>query len=101
MSMQKRNIARNPFHNHPLMLKGGVHEKTHKAIRKGMKQKLKKEWCSLMAFIQCYLITPFFCTGSLMTKHLTVDQEIEGLSPFQCANIKPVCKMDKATSPSS
>lgn len=41
---------RNPFHDHPLMRKGGVHEKTNKAKRKGEKQKLKKEWCPLIAF---------------------------------------------------
>lgn len=43
-------IIRNPFHDHPLMKKGGVHEKPYKAKRKGEKQKMKQEWCSLMIF---------------------------------------------------
>ena len=42
---------RNPFHNHPLLRKGRVHEKTNKAKRKGEKQELRKEWCSLSALI--------------------------------------------------
>ncbi len=82
-----KSNARNPFHNHPLMRKGGVHEKNNKAKRKGEKQKLKKEWCSLMTLIQCYLKTPFNGAGSLMIKHLTVDQGNEGLNPFQRAKI--------------
>ena len=97
-----KSNARNPFHNHPLMRKSGVHKKTNKAKRKDEKQKLKKEWCSLMALIQCYLKTPFNCVGSLMIKHLTVDQGDEGLNPFQRAiDDEPVYKLDKVTSPSS
>lgn len=49
--MSKRNIdlkPRNPFHDHPLMRKGGTHEKTNKAKRKGEKQALRKEWRSLL-----------------------------------------------------
>lgn len=97
-----KSERRNPFHDHPLMRKGGVHEKNNKAKRKGEKQKLKKEWCSLITLIQCYLKTPFNCVGSLMIKHLTVDQGDEGLSPFQRANdYEPVYKLAKVTSPSS
>lgn len=44
------NKERNPLHNHPLLRKGGVHEKSYKAKRKSEKQKLRKEWCSLMVF---------------------------------------------------
>lgn len=73
---------RNPLHDHPLMRKGGVHEKSDKVKRKAEKQKLKREWGCLMAFTECYLTTSFKCTGSLMTKRLTVDQEDEGLTPF-------------------
>jgi hypothetical protein len=59
MASSKRNSkARNPFHDHPLMRKGGVHEKTNKAKRENEKQKLKREWCSLITLIQCYLTTP-------------------------------------------
>lgn len=49
--MSKRKIdlkPRNPFHDHPLMRKGGLHEKTNKAKRKGEKQTLRKEWRSLL-----------------------------------------------------
>ena len=42
---------RNPFYDHPLMKKGGVHEKPEKTKRHAMKQKLrldvnlkKSEW---------------------------------------------------------
>jgi len=35
------NRLRNPFHDHPLMKKGGVHEKSDKAKRRIAKQKLK------------------------------------------------------------
>ncbi len=48
----QRSKMRNSLHDHPLMRKGGVHEKPYKAKRKDEKQKLKKEWCSLMIFIQ-------------------------------------------------
>ena len=49
MAIKKQKLkARNPYHDHPLLQKGGVHEKSNKAKRKGEKQKLVKEWCSLM-----------------------------------------------------
>ena len=54
MADQNVKRPRNPFHNHPLMRKGGVHEKTYKAKRKDEKQKLKKEWCSLIVVQYCY-----------------------------------------------
>jgi len=38
-------VVRNPFHNHPLLRKGGVHEKSNKTKRRIDKQRLKKEWC--------------------------------------------------------
>ena len=90
-----KNKPRNPFHNHPLMFKGGVHEKSDKAKRRTEKQKLKKQWCSLITLNQCYLTTSLFSAGSLMIKHLTVDQVDEGLSPFQCANINRYAKWTK------
>lgn len=41
----KHSKLRNPFHDHPLMKKGGVHEKSEKSKRHVMKQKLKQgEW---------------------------------------------------------
>lgn len=58
--------ARNPFHDHPLMRKGGVHEKSNKAKRKCEKQKLRYEWRSLMTLKQCYERTLFKWGRSLM-----------------------------------
>jgi len=43
---KRKSNARNPLHDHPLMRKGGVHEKSDKAKRRNEKQKLKYEWCS-------------------------------------------------------
>lgn len=41
----KRLKERNPFHDHPLMRKGGVHEKSEKTKRHIAKQQLKNgEW---------------------------------------------------------
>lgn len=52
--MKKSKRPRNWTVNHPLMQKGGVHEKTKKALRKGEKQKLRKE---LLAFKQKVKLT--------------------------------------------
>jgi len=46
--------ARNPFHDHPLMQRGGMHGKSNKAKRKEEKQKVKREWCCLVTLLQCY-----------------------------------------------
>lgn len=42
----KSNKARNLLHNHPMMKKGGVHQKSNKAQRKKEKQALRKAWFS-------------------------------------------------------
>jgi len=53
MTMKKRKSnVRNPFYNHPLLKKSGVHEKSDKAKRRVDKQKLKNEWCSLILLIE-------------------------------------------------
>lgn len=39
----KRRKMRNPLANDPLLRKGGVHEKTHKAKRSSDKQALRKK----------------------------------------------------------
>lgn len=50
---------RNPFHDHPLMKKGGVHEKSDKTKRRIEKQKLKmKEWYEQSVYENILLI-PF------------------------------------------
>jgi len=36
--------ARNLLHNHPLMQKGGVHDRTQKSKRQQDKVQLRKEW---------------------------------------------------------
>ncbi len=36
--------SRNPLHDHPLLSKGGAHQKASKAIRQRDKTSLKKEW---------------------------------------------------------
>lgn len=65
---KRKAMARNPFHDHPLMRKGGVHEKSNKAKRKAEKLRLKQEWCSSMALLQYHLTTPFsfqaLCAGN-------------------------------------
>ncbi len=43
---QLKKKPRNHLYNHPLLHKGGAHEKTHKAKRRKDKVKLKKEWLS-------------------------------------------------------
>ena len=65
--MKHKPKERNPLHDHPLMAKGGVHEKSKKAKRRTEKQQLKKEWCYSIAFLECSSIT-LFSTGSLIVK---------------------------------
>lgn len=40
---------RNPLHDHPLLKKGGKHQKSHKALRQQARQALRQGWRSLMA----------------------------------------------------
>jgi hypothetical protein len=49
-SKQKQNRARNILHDHPMLRKGGVHQKSNKALRRKDRQKLKKDWCPLIVF---------------------------------------------------
>ncbi len=43
--------VRNPLYAHPLLKKGGVHDKSRKVNRQGDKQKLKIEWGSLIVLL--------------------------------------------------
>lgn len=43
-TVKQKNALRNPLHDHPLMKRGGVHEKTKKAQRQQDKHQLKKLW---------------------------------------------------------
>jgi hypothetical protein len=44
---KKAHRSRNLLHNHPMLRKGGVHDKTNKAKRRKEKQNLHKAWYSL------------------------------------------------------
>lgn len=44
----KKPKVRNPLHDHPLLKKGGVHEKSKKTLRRNARQQLRKEWFALM-----------------------------------------------------
>jgi hypothetical protein len=56
----RKNKARNLLHDHPLLRKGGRHEKTYKAKRRKEKQELRKSWFSLSAY--CVLRENHGCT---------------------------------------
>lgn len=48
--LHTRSAPRNPFSNHPLMRKGGVHEKTKKAQRASARRETKqlvRDWHSI------------------------------------------------------
>ncbi len=49
---------RNSLHDHPLLRKGGVHDKAEKTKRRSDKQKLKNEWRSLMTFLNSIIKEP-------------------------------------------
>lgn len=51
----KSKKLRNPFHNHPLMRKGGIHQKSDKVKRQHEKQKIRKERGCLMALLSLLL----------------------------------------------
>lgn len=53
------NRLRNPFHDHPLMKKGGVHEKSDKAKRRIAKQKLKNGEWNEQSILVSILFIPF------------------------------------------
>jgi len=44
MQVVRPKKSRNLLHNHPLMKKGGVHEKTKKSKRHQDRVQLRKEW---------------------------------------------------------
>ncbi|MDH5355007.1 MAG: hypothetical protein OEY09_11240 [Gammaproteobacteria bacterium] len=54
-TVKQKNVFRNPLHDHPLMKRGGVHEKTKKAQRQQDKQQLKKLWRYLRVEIDLFL----------------------------------------------
>ncbi|MBW9267889.1 MAG: hypothetical protein K1563_18150 [Candidatus Thiodiazotropha sp. (ex. Lucinisca nassula)] len=59
----KTRKPRNLLHNHPMLRKGGVHDKTNKAHRRKAKQNLRKAWFSLSA-LKCTERRPCTCANS-------------------------------------
>jgi len=45
---------RNPLHNHPLLGKGGTHNKSNKAKRRKETMAIKKEWLPQNLFLQVF-----------------------------------------------
>lgn len=43
ISKKVKSCRRNPLHDHPLLYKGGIHQKTNKAKRRNDKIRMKKE----------------------------------------------------------
>ena len=90
----KKVKVRNPLHDHPLLQKGGVHEKPKKSLRRIARQQLKKEW-SVLILIFSSRMNPDYSNYGLVAQrqeHVTVDHEDDGSNPFQFAIIEPVCK---------
>ncbi len=84
----KKVKERNPLHDHPLLQKGGVHEKPKKALRKITKQQLKKEWFALILIFSSRMNSDYSNHGLVAQRleHVTVDHEDDGSNPFQFAN---------------
>ena len=90
----KKVKVRNPLHDHPLLQKGGVHEKPKKSPRRNSRQLLKKEWSGLILIFSSRM-NPDHSNYGLVAQwpeHVTVDHEDDGSNPFQFAIIEPVCK---------
>ena len=51
---EKINRQRNRLHNHPLLGKGGTHNKSNKSKRRHDKVKIKKEWLPQNIFLTVY-----------------------------------------------
>lgn len=60
----KLTRQRNLLHSHPLLNKGGVHQKSNKSKRRLEKVKMKKEWLPQKIF---YAV--FFGESFLITSH--------------------------------
>lgn len=66
----KRIRQRNPFHDHPLMRKGGVHEKSEREKRHVAKQQLKNSEWYKQSNKKYFVYTIHKRTGSLIGKAL-------------------------------
>jgi len=54
MTKKTKLCRRNPLHDHPLLNKGGIHQKTNKAKRRIDKTNLKKQWLEQNIFELVY-----------------------------------------------
>ena len=54
-TVKQKRVMRNFLHDHPLLSKGGTHEKSTKAQRQQEKQKLKKLWRYLKVKVCLFL----------------------------------------------
>jgi len=52
-SKQSKVPRYNPYHDHPLLKKGGIHQKSNKAKRKADKQALKKRGDDVIVLVKC------------------------------------------------
>ena len=88
----KKMKARNPLYGHPLLKKGGVHEKSKKTLRRNARQQLIKEWFVLMQILPSRMNTNYFAIGLVAQwpEHVTVDHEDDGSNPFQFATFESV-----------
>lgn len=83
----KKLKVRNPLHGHPLLQKGGVHEKSKRTLRRNTRQQLRKEWFALILISPSRMNTDYSDIGLVAQRleHVTVDHEDDGSNPFQFA----------------
>lgn len=65
-SKQKTLKRRNLMHDHPLLHKCDMHEKTHKRTRGNIKAKLKRKYFDQSANELCFLMKVFSCQNTLV-----------------------------------
>ena len=56
MTKKAKLCRRNLLHDHPLLYKGGIHQKTNKAKRRNNKIRMKKEWLPQNIFASVYFV---------------------------------------------
>lgn len=69
--VKQKRVVRNPLHDHPLMKRGGVHEKTKKAQRQQDKVQLKKLWRYLKTNADLFLSNATDKSTSLRRSEVT------------------------------
>ena len=81
---QKTLKRRNLLHDHPLLLKCDVHEKSYKAKRRKQKVKLKNEWFDQSVISNCILMKLF---SSVVIRRVAL-QRIIGVSPIHESGLR-------------